>query len=140
MEARFALISLDDQTVGIESSTVRSYKEILLRYPEDCRNKVTVPQDLSLEALPQAHVSKSEWKPQIVLENTSYLRKDRLYGPQLDVVDHDIDDDGVWGFIEDHIATKHATSVSRYRSMTMLTPIQQEKKAVRIAQKSSNSA
>jgi len=80
---------------------------------------------------------KREWQPKLSVATIPRIRQDRLYGAQSqrDVNELDMDDDGMWGLIDAHVGTKHAAAACHRRTVTMLTPLQQEKKDSRIALK-----
>lgn len=47
-----------------------------------------------------------------------------------------VDDDGMWALAAAHLDNKASNAKTRYRAITKLTPAQQEKKSLRILQKS----
>ena len=100
---------------------------------------MTVPTNASVAARPAAEaVVKEErkpWAPVFQVVRMPCLIQGKAYGVKADFDGGDGDEDGIWDLLDSYAHCKHAASVSRTRSISMLTPMQAEKKALRIGQR-----
>lgn len=119
-------------TVGVESVRPRrSFKDVLLA-------PVAVEEVVAPVAF-KMPVEKPTWQPTFQVVRASHLKVNRLYGTQPDVI-NDYEDDGLWDIIDSCADVKGRQVLTRARSISMLTPMQQEKKALRVAAKTTNAS
>jgi len=111
---------MEDTTAIAASLPALSYREALMR-------KAAVP------VAPTINLVQSQpWRPTFTVHKIAAKAPEAP--PSYVTVDDD-EDDGLWGLIEAHARGKAGAALTRIRSVTLLTPQQQEKKASRIAQK-----
>lgn len=102
----------------------RSFKDVLLVPP-------VAGGGMAVRA-PPVLAERKPWAPVFQMVHTPYLIHGKAYGPQPERIHHD-EEDGIWDLLDSVANCKHSVSVTRSRSISMLTPIQAEKKAIRIA-------